>query len=139
MTSTNEALAFGFGNNGSFIDSTSFRFGGAQSGSDQLPAVPGSGECEWQQQKVLGIGGDDHHNQEFASGPLLLDQTVPVELFSLQCGKTGHGGCGPLDWQHAAGGGADQGLFDLTNAVDQGYWTHTPWSDQDKPTLFHLP
>lgn len=47
---------------------------------------------------------------------------------------------GSLDWQ---GSGDDQGLIDLSNYSveddDQLYWTHTHWSHQDNPALFHLP
>ncbi|MED6130569.1 hypothetical protein PIB30_002163 [Stylosanthes scabra] len=112
MSSANETVSFGFENNVNVLDTTSFRFG-----SD-------GGGGEWmQQQKVMGIGSG-------ASEPLMLDQTVPVELSSLQNGKVSNGECGPLDCDH--------GLFDLTSAVDQAYWSHTYWSDQD-PNLNLFP
>ncbi|XP_061347735.1 dof zinc finger protein DOF5.4-like [Gastrolobium bilobum] len=128
IASPNEALPFGFGNN--VLDASSFRFSAThQHGNDQLQAAPGGDQ--WQQQKMLGMSmsTDHHHQHEF-----MLDHTVPLEFSTLQ-NKTGHGGFGSLDW-HA---GTDQGLFDLPNTVDQAYWTHTHWSDQDNPTLFHLP
>ncbi|XP_057737587.1 dof zinc finger protein DOF5.4-like [Arachis stenosperma] len=134
MSSANETMSFGFENNVNVLDATSFRFGNDDGG--------------WLQQKVIGNGSDDrrnnnnNNNQEFASEPLMLDQTGPVELSSLQNGKVGNGGCGPLDWHAAGGDGSDHDhdLFDLTSAVDQSYWTHTHWSDQDNnPNLFHLP
>ena len=133
MSSANETMSFGFENNVNVLDATLFRFG--------------NDDGEWLQQKVIGNGSDDqrnnnNNNQEFASEPLMLDQTGPVELSSLQNGKVGNGGCGPLDWHAAGGDGSDHDhdLFDLTSAVDQSYWTHTHWSDQDNnPNLFHLP
>ncbi|KAL3824707.1 hypothetical protein ACJIZ3_020736 [Penstemon smallii] len=41
---------------------------------------------------------------------------------------------GGLDW----GSGGDQGLFDLTAAVDPAYWSQTPWTDNDQ-SLNYLP
>ncbi|XP_027339181.1 dof zinc finger protein DOF5.4-like [Abrus precatorius] len=126
VTSNNEALAFGFGNNNNILDATSFRFGPTHPhGNDQVQVAPGSGhgQCQWQQQ----------NHEEFAAASF-LDHALSLELSTLQ-NKTGHGAFGSLDW-HA---GSDQGLFDLHHTVDQPYWTHTHWSDQDNPTLFHLP
>ncbi|XP_061355236.1 dof zinc finger protein DOF5.4 [Gastrolobium bilobum] len=128
ITSSNEALAFGFGNS----------------------TMPDASSFQWQHQKVMTMSGDHnllhhhhhhHHHEEelklpenLGAGSLLDHSTLPVDLSVLQ-NKTGHGGFGPLDWQ----GGADQGLFDLSNTVDQPYWSHTHWADQDSSTLFHLP
>ncbi|MED6135183.1 hypothetical protein PIB30_043883 [Stylosanthes scabra] len=121
MSSANETLSFGFENNVNVLDTTSFRFG-----SDG-----GGGEWQQQQQKVMGIGSD-------ASAPLMLDQMAPVELSSLQNGKVSNGECGPLDW-HGSDHGHDHGFFDLTSTtVDQAYWSHTYWSDQD-PNLNLFP
>uniref|UniRef100_K7KW99 Dof zinc finger protein n=1 Tax=Glycine max TaxID=3847 RepID=K7KW99_SOYBN len=93
--------------------------------TNQVQAAAGGGHGQWQQQ----------NHQEFGTASF-LDHTVPLEFSSLQH-KTGHqGGFGSLDWQP----GADQGLFDLPNTVDQPYWTHAHWSDQDNTSsLFHLP
>ncbi|TKY73271.1 Dof zinc finger protein DOF5.4 [Spatholobus suberectus] len=129
INSNNEALGFGFGNinnnnnNGiNILDATSFRFGVAHPrGNDQVHVAAGGGQGQWQ------------NHQEFATASF-LNHTVPLEFSSLQH-KTGHGGFGSLDWQP----GSDQGLFDLPNTVDQPYWTHTHWSDQDNSSLFHLP
>ncbi|KAJ1377748.1 Zinc finger, Dof-type [Sesbania bispinosa] len=137
VTSTSNALPFVFGNN-NFLDASSFRFGtNHQQGNDQVHVAPGGGphgECQWQQQRVIGLSGD-HHHQEFEEASL-LHHTVPVEFSSLQNKTDQHGGgFGSLDWN----AGADQGLFDLPNTLDQPYWTHTHWSDQDNSTLFHLP
>ncbi|KAK7328463.1 hypothetical protein VNO77_22570 [Canavalia gladiata] len=126
--SNHEALGFGFGNNNNsnnILDAASFRFGITHPhGNDQVQAAPGGGhgQCQWQQ-----------NHQEFATTSF-LDHTAPLEFSSLQ-NKTGHAGFGSLDW-HA---GADQGLFDLPHTVDQPYWTHTHWSDQDNPPIFQLP
>lgn len=68
-------------------------------------------------------------------GSLLDHATLPVDLSAMQ-NKNENGGFGSLDWH---GGGADQGLFDLSNTVDHPYWTQTHWSDHDNSTLFHLP
>ena len=121
VSSNNEALGFGFGNcsnnNSNILDATPFRFGAAHpQGNDQVQATPGG-----EQQK---------NHQEFGTATF-LDLTAPLEFSSLPQKS----GFGSLDWQ----AGADQGLFDLPNTVDQPYWTHTPWSDQDNPPLFHLP
>lgn len=131
IASNNEPLGFGFGtnsnnnnnnsNNNNILDATSFRFGVTH---DQ---VQGGGQGQWQQQS----------NQDFGTASF-FDHTVPVEFSSslLQHKSAGRsGGFGSLDWQQ----GADQGLFDLPNTVDQPYWSHTHWSDQDNQTLFHLP
>ncbi|XWS47906.1 hypothetical protein CRYUN_Cryun13aG0026200 [Craigia yunnanensis] len=75
-----------------------------------------------QQQKMMSMGGE-----EIAGG--LLDQTVQVELSNLH--NRSESRFGPLDWQ----GSGDQGLFDLSNAVDQTYWSQSQWTDQDHPTL----
>ncbi|KAB2633735.1 dof zinc finger protein DOF5.4 [Pyrus ussuriensis x Pyrus communis] len=72
--------------------------------------------------------------QEISGG--LLDQTVQVDLSVFQNrshGGGGGGGFGSLDWQPGSG---DQGLFDLPNTVDQAYWSHSQWTDQDHPTLY---
>ncbi|KAK7304220.1 hypothetical protein RJT34_15346 [Clitoria ternatea] len=121
--SNNETLGFGFGigignNNNSVLDATSFRFGN----NNQFQVAP---QCQWQQQQ--------QNPHEFATASF-MDHAVPFELPSLQ-NKTGNGGFGSLDWQ----AGSDQGLFDLPTTVDQPYWTHPHWSDQDNPSLFHLP
>ncbi|KAF7838560.1 dof zinc finger protein DOF5.4-like [Senna tora] len=74
------------------------------------------------------------HGQDLMPPPTTttIDQTVAAELSAMQSKF------GPLDWQSST---ADQGLFDLTNTVDQAYWTHhTQWNNQDNPTtLFPLP
>ena len=90
-----------------------------------MQAAAGGGHGQWQQQ----------NHQEFGTASF-LDHTVPLEFSSLQHKNGPQGGFGSLDWQP----GADQGLFDLPNTVDQPYWTHAHWSDQDNTSsLFHLP
>ncbi|XP_020234502.1 dof zinc finger protein DOF5.4 [Cajanus cajan] len=134
MASNNEALGFGFGNsnnnnnnndtsNSNILDATSLRFGVSQpDGSDQVHVAPGGEHGQWQAQS----------HQEFGTASF-LDHAVPQLEFSSMQHKSGFGS---LDWQP----GADQGLFDLPNTVDQPYWAHhTHWSDQDNPSLFHLP
>ncbi|TKY54991.1 Dof zinc finger protein DOF5.4 [Spatholobus suberectus] len=112
-TSTNEALAFGFGN-----------------------GIPDASSFQWQHQKVTSITGDEHHPHEDQlklPDSSLLDHTVDLSAIH---GKPGfHGGFGSLDWH----GGADPDLFDLPNTVDHAYWSHTHWSDHDNSSLFHLP
>ncbi|KAJ7978781.1 Dof zinc finger protein [Quillaja saponaria] len=116
ITSSNEVMAFGFGNIG---DASSFRFS-TQQGNDQ-----------WQQhqQKVTSIG--DHHQElklPGITGGSLVDQTVQIDLSGLQS-KHNNRGFGSLD-------GGDQGLFDLPNTVDQSYWSQSQWTDQDHPSLY---
>ncbi|XP_020227888.1 dof zinc finger protein DOF5.4 [Cajanus cajan] len=90
----------------------------ASSSNDSLAfAFPDASSFPWQHPK---------RDEEFSS---LLDHTVDFSA------KPPHAAFGPLDW-HAT---ADQGLFDLPNAVDHAYWTHSHWSDNDNSTLFHLP
>ncbi|XP_014518971.1 dof zinc finger protein DOF5.4-like [Vigna radiata var. radiata] len=134
IASNNEALGFGFGNcsnnngngnsNSNILDATTFRFGVThpQGNNNDEVQVAGGGE---QQQ---------NHHEEFGTASF-LDLTAPVEFCSLAQKSGNEGGFGSLDWQ----GGADQGLFDLPNSVDQTYWSHSHWSDQDNPSLFHLP
>ncbi|KAK7411304.1 hypothetical protein VNO78_02737 [Psophocarpus tetragonolobus] len=124
INSNNEPLGFGLSNdnnnnNNNMLDATtSFRFGVTH---DQVQAAPGGGHGPWQQEQ---------NHQEFGTASF-LNHTVPLEFSSSQQ-KTGFGS---LDWQP----GVDQGLFDLPNTVDQPYWSHSHWSDQDNPSLFHLP
>ncbi|KAL4633394.1 hypothetical protein ACB092_04G119900 [Castanea dentata] len=113
---SNETLAFGF-NTMSDITTTPFRLN--QQWQNQQ-----------QQQKGMGLAGDELKMQEITGG--LLDQTVQVDLSSLQNRSSG-GGFGSLDWQATTG---DQGLFDLPNTVDQAYWSQSQWTDQDHPTLY---
>ncbi|KAK7330261.1 hypothetical protein VNO77_24449 [Canavalia gladiata] len=112
ITSTNEALTFGFGN-GTIPDTSSF---------------------QWQHHKVMSISGEHHPHEEELKLPESLGAGSLLD-HAVDYAKNGHGGFGSLDWQ----GGADQGLFDLPNTVDHAYWNHTHWSDQDNSTLFHLP
>jgi len=67
--------------------------------------------------------------QEITGG--LLDQTGPVDLSALQNRSSG-GGFGSFDWQLSG----DHSLFDLPNTVDQAYWSHSQWADQDHPSLY---
>ncbi|KAE9601897.1 hypothetical protein Lal_00040798 [Lupinus albus] len=123
ITSNNDMLQFGF-------DSTT---------------IPDASSFQWQHQKGftmnMTLTSDDVElkfpdNLNGCDASLLDHGTVPVDLPGLQ-NKTGHEGFGSLDL-HDDG---DQGLFDLSNTVDQTYWTpHTThWSDHDNSTLFHLP
>ncbi|KAL2340692.1 hypothetical protein Fmac_008632 [Flemingia macrophylla] len=136
MASNNEPLGFGFGNNASasnnnntattsnnILDASSFRFGVTHPhGSNQ---VPGGEHGQWQEQNP----------HEFGTASFLDHTVPPLEYSSLQHKTALGGGFGPLDWQP----GADQGLFELPNTVDQPYWSHSHWSHQDNPSLFHLP
>ncbi|KAK7292146.1 hypothetical protein RIF29_07872 [Crotalaria pallida] len=147
ITSTNEALPFGFGAT-TIPDMSSFQWqhqkGMSMSMSMSMSMAmnnmsgvdhDGGGELKFQDDN-----NNNNNNNINGGGASLLDHcTVPVDLCSLQ-NKTGHGGFGSLDWN----GGADQGLFDLTNTVDHNYWAPPPphtthWSDHDNSTLFHLP
>ncbi|WVZ21219.1 hypothetical protein V8G54_008541 [Vigna mungo] len=132
IASNNESLGFGFGNcsnnngnsNSNILDATTFRFGvtDPQGNNNDEVQVAAGGE---QQQ---------NHHQEFGTASF-LDLTAPVEFCSLAQKSGHHGGFGSLDWQ----AGGDQGLFDLPNTIDQTYWSQSHWSDQDNPSLFHLP
>ena len=87
---------------------------------------------------VATMGVDDHQEalkmQEIAAAGGLLDQTAQADLSVLQDRSNGvGGGFGSLgDWQQCG----DQGLFDLTNTVDQAYWSQSQWNDQDHPGLY---
>nr|AZL49131.1 Dof transcription factor 08 [Boehmeria nivea] len=87
---------------------------------------------------VATMGVDDHQEalkmQEIAAAGGLLDQTAQADLSVLQDRSNGAGGgFGSLgDWQQCG----DQGLFDLTNTVDQAYWSQSQWNDQDHPSLY---
>ncbi|KAL3748659.1 hypothetical protein ACJRO7_009833 [Eucalyptus globulus] len=98
----------------------------------QIAAGPGD------EMKMPELGGG-------GGGGGFLDQNVLVDLPTSTTqgnrpgggGGGGGGGFGALDWQP----GADQGLFDLPNAVDHAYWSQSQWStdgDQD-PTGLYLP
>ncbi|PNX74758.1 dof zinc finger protein [Trifolium pratense] len=124
-SSSNETLPFGFGN---------------CNGNGNVNCLTDASSFQWQNQKVMDQQNHHHHGdalkllpENIGSGSL-MDHSID---FSLLQSKTSNGGFGSLDWQ----GGADQGLFDLPNTVDQGYWNHTHWTDQDNDnsTLFHLP
>ncbi|KDP31390.1 hypothetical protein JCGZ_11766 [Jatropha curcas] len=118
ITSTNEPLSFGFSN---IISQQSLEH--AQQNQNE----------QWQQQsqpKMVSIGGEEMKMQEMAGG--LIDQTVHVELSALPSSRSGNGGFGQLDWQSTG----DQGLFDLSNTVDQAYWSQSQWTDQDHPSLY---
>ncbi|ESW10378.1 hypothetical protein PHAVU_009G204000 [Phaseolus vulgaris] len=133
IASNNEALGFGFGNcsnndtnsnsNNNILDTTPFRFGVAHpQGNNQAQVAP---------------GGEQQQNHEEFGTASFLDLTAPLEFSSLAQKSGEHGGgFGSLDWQPS---GADQGLFDLPNTVDQPYWSNSHWSDQDNPALFDLP
>lgn len=111
------------------ITTTPFRLNHHQSQS-QSENQEWQNQQEQQQQKGMGLAGDELKMQEITGG--LLDQTVQVDLSSLQNRSSG-GGFGSLDWQASTG---DQGLFDLPNTVDQAYWSQSQWNDQDHPTLY---
>ncbi|XP_028753738.1 dof zinc finger protein DOF5.4 [Neltuma alba] len=134
ITTTSEALSFGFGN---IPESTSFRFGSTTQQEGMAGNDPLAGAWQQAQQKEPGMGemisAQELKLPEIVPGSL-LEPTVPVDLSALQS-KNENGGFGSLDWQ----GGSDQGLFDLPNTVDHSYWSHTHWTDQENPSLFHLP
>lgn len=142
ITSSNETLPFGFG-----IGNDN------RSGNVNVNGFNDASSFQWQNQKLMSVTGDQKHHEEDALKLLpenigagaggggssgsgsLLDHGID---FSLLQSKTSNGGFGSLDWN--GDGGADhQGLFDLPNTVDHGYWNHTQWSDQDHSSLFHLP
>ncbi|KAE8099779.1 hypothetical protein FH972_017733 [Carpinus fangiana] len=119
ITASSEALPFGFN---TISEITPFRLD--QQGHDQ--------QTQWQQQEQKVMGGmvpEELKMQEITGG--LLDQTVPVDLSALQNRSSG-GGFGSFDWQVSG----DQSLFDLPNTVDQTYWSHSQWADQDHPSLY---
>ncbi|KAM7268053.1 hypothetical protein ACFE04_010219 [Oxalis oulophora] len=91
------------------------------------------GEERWPRQQ--------HHQQQHEEFKgLLLDQTVQNEFSALVNNNNSNnnnnrstvnnngGGFGPLDWQGNEG-------FDLTNTVDQSYWSQTQY-DQDHSSLY---
>ena len=126
---SNETLAFGF-NTMSDITTTPFRLNHHQSQSE-TQEWQNHHHHQQQQQKGMGLIGDELKMQDEITGGL-LDQTVQVDLSSLQNRSSG-GGFGSLDWQASTG---DQVLFDLPNTVDQAYWNQSQWTDQDHPTLY---
>ncbi|XP_057988357.1 dof zinc finger protein DOF5.4 isoform X2 [Hevea brasiliensis] len=117
ITSTNEQLPFGFS---SILNQQSLEH--VQQNQNQ--------QWQHQQQKIVGVSGEEMKMQEMAGG--LIDQTVHLELSALQSSRSGNGEFGPLDCL----GTGDQGLFDLPNAVDQAYWSQSQWTDQDPPSLY---
>lgn len=133
INTTSEALSFGFGN---IPEATSFRF----SSTAQPEGMAGNEllSGEWQAQQKETAMSDLISQQELKLPEItpgsLLDPTAPVDLSALQS-KNENGGFGSLDWQ----GCSDQGLYDLPNTVDHAYWSHTHWTDQENPSLFHLP
>ncbi|KAF5445339.1 hypothetical protein F2P56_034398 [Juglans regia] len=123
ITASNEALPFGFN---SVSDINPFRLN--QQSHDRHEVQENQQQQQqqqqWQQQKVTRAGDE-------ITGDL-LDQTVQVDLSSLQQNRSSGGGFGSWDWQVSG----DQGLFDLSNAVDQAYWSQSQWTDQDHTTLY---
>ncbi|KAB1212770.1 Dof zinc finger protein DOF5.4 [Morella rubra] len=78
-----------------------------------------------QQQKVVdGVSGDELNLRQELMGGL-------VDLSSSE-NRSSCGGFGSLDWQVSG----DQGLFDLSNTVDQAYWSQSQWPDPDHPSLY---
>jgi hypothetical protein len=127
ITASNEALSFGFN---TIAEITPFRSN--QHGHDQHHQVQQNQQQQWQQQeqKVMGgLAAEELKMQEITGG--LLDQTGPVDLSALQNRSSG-GGFGSFDWQLSG----DHSLFDLPNTVDQAYWSHSQWADQDHPSLY---
>ncbi|KAH7528908.1 dof zinc finger protein DOF5.4 [Ziziphus jujuba] len=120
-----EAMPFGYSNI-SDISISPFRLN--QQGQDNQVQ-----QTQWHQQSQkagMSISDQELKMQEITGG--LLDQTAQVDLSGLQ-NRSGGGGFGSLgDWQP----GGDQGLFDLTNTVDQTYWSQSQWTDQDHPSLY---
>ncbi|KAL5974393.1 hypothetical protein ACLOJK_031058 [Asimina triloba] len=93
--------------------------------------VVGSGPFRYQQQQQQKMAGlmEDIKMHELTTG--FVDQTVSVELQPLQ-NRGASGGLEALDWQS----NGDQALFDLAGGVvDQGYWAHSQWPDNDQ-TLY---
>lgn len=85
----------------------------------------------WNMQKDVNPGREN--DQLKAQESLMIDQTAQVDLSVLQQERSNGGGFGSLgDWQQCG----DQGLFDLTNNVDQQYWSQNQWSDQDNANLY---
>ena len=61
-----------------------------------------------------------------------------VELLALPSSrstKNDDGEFGVMDTQLGSGDQAN-GLFDFPNVVDQAYWSHSHWNDQDQPSLY---
>ncbi|KAK9198806.1 hypothetical protein WN944_013992 [Citrus x changshan-huyou] len=127
ITSSNEALPFGFSN----------LLNNAQQNLEHVQNEQQRQQWQQEQQKLASASSMGGHHElklhEMASG--LLDQTVHDELSALQDRSGNTGGFGSLDWH---GSGDHQGLFDLPNAVDHAsYWSQsTQWTDQDHPSLY---
>ncbi|CAK9330043.1 unnamed protein product [Citrullus colocynthis] len=121
ITSSNETLAFGFGN---MTDVTAFTMNNHQALANQWPPP----------QRMVNVN-DELKMQEITDGGGggFMDQTVQVYPSGLQNNRSNNIGFGPLDWQS---NGDHQVLFDLPNAVDQAYWSQNQWSDQDQPNLY---
>ncbi|KAI3463837.1 hypothetical protein Pfo_020500 [Paulownia fortunei] len=82
-------------------------------------------------------------NQAADNSGLGMVGTSTVEEFKMQemtAGMSNDGLVAALDWGSGSGGGGggDQGLFDLTAAVDPAYWSQTQWTDNDQ-SLNYLP
>lgn len=121
ITSSNETLAFGFGN---MTDVTAFTMNNHQALANQWPPP----------QRMMNVN-DELKMQEITDGGGggYMDQTAQVYPSGLQNNRSNNIGFGPLDWQS---NGDHQVLFDLPNAVDQAYWSQNQWSDQDQPNLY---
>ncbi|KAL5723325.1 hypothetical protein ACHQM5_006736 [Ranunculus cassubicifolius] len=101
------------GNTYNFSDISPFRLNHQQQHHEEI---------DLQQEKMVNIV-DEMKMQELTAG--CIDQTVEIDMSGLHS-RTHNGELTALDWQ------SSQGLFDLPNTVDQGYWSHNQWTETDQ-------
>lgn len=91
---------------------------------------------------TTSYGRVEQGDQAPVSG-LGMGGTAAVEEFKMQemtGGMSNDGLAAALDWGSGGGGAeeGDQGMFDLTAAVDPAYWSQPQWTDNDQ-SLNYLP
>ncbi|KAL6973521.1 hypothetical protein U1Q18_027708 [Sarracenia purpurea var. burkii] len=121
MTSANEPPLLGF--NIGDISASDYRL---QQQNHRM-VLHNQGSNQWQHhQEIRSTVPEGLKMQDICPG--FLDETAQMELSEIQ-NRANNGALGTLDWQTDGG---DQGLFDLTGAVDQAYWSQTQWPDNDQ-------
>ncbi|KGN63767.1 dof zinc finger protein DOF5.4 [Cucumis sativus] len=132
ITSSNETLAFGFGN---MADVTAFAMNNhhqfQNQTANQWPPPPPPSQRMMNVNDELKMQGmtDSSGGGGGGGGGGYMDQTAQVDPNS----RSNNIGFGALDWQS---NGDHQVLFDLPTAVDQAYWSQNQWNDQDQPNLY---
>lgn len=125
ITSSNDTLAFGFGNMADVTTTATF----AMNQPFQNQAANEWAAPPPQTHRMMNVNDELKMQQEITGGGY-MDQTAQVD----PSGRSSNIGFGPLDWQ--PNGDHHQVLFDLPTAVDQAYWSQNQWTDQDHSNLY---